>query len=240
MITTAAEAKEALQQLIGWIDRSVEAAVPHPVTQVPVLPTSAVGLQNPGAFYDYIRGEKGELFPTMSTSQFLGIETTLKCSAGKLPLCWCAYELATEYHETAKRMQPVKEGLNVSDEWRRKNLKYYPWYGRGEVQLTWERNYKFATERLRELGYKDSKGRDIDLVADPEQALDPLVSSLVMLHGMLEGWFTGKKLRDYIPATASKDNYENARRIINGTDRAELIAGYAVEFEHALKLGDWR
>lgn len=240
MITTAAEAKEALQQVIGWIDRSVEAAVPHPVTQIPVIATSTVGLQRPADFYDYIRGDKGELFPTMSKSQFDGIEMTLKCSAGKLPLTWCAYVLASEYHETAKRMQPVKEGLNVSDEWRRKNLKYYPWYGRGGIQLTWERNYKFATERLRELGYKDSKGNEIDLIANPDQALDPLVSTLVTVIGMLEGWFTGKKLRDYIPAVASKDNYEHARRIVNGTDRAALIAGYAVEFEHALKLGDWR
>lgn len=240
MITTAAEAKEQLLQIIGWIDRSVEAATPHPATQVPVIAAAPVGLQRPGEFYDYIRGEKGELFPTMSNAQFLGIETTLKCSAGLLPLSWCAYELATEYHETAKRMQPVKEGLNVSDEWRRKNLRYYPWYGRGEVQLTWEKNYKFATQRLRELGLKDSKGNEIDLVTNPDQALDPIVSTYVMLYGMLEGWFTGKKLRDYLPANPTKEQYENARRIINGTDRAELIAGYAVEFEHALKLGDWR
>ena len=233
MITTAAEAKEALQQIIGWIDRTIEAATPHPVTHVPVLPAAAVGLQNPGAFYDYIRGDVGELFPTMTNSQFAGIEETLKQAAGVLPLGWCAYVLATEYHETAKRMQPVKEGLGLSDAWRKKNLKYYPWYGRGEVQLTWEYNYKKATDRLRELGW------ELDLVKDPEQALDPKISTAVMIVGMLEGWFTGKKLRDYLPQHPTREHYKNARRIVNGTDKADLIAGIALEFEKALKLGEW-
>lgn len=240
MITTAAEAREALLQVVGWIDRTIEASTPLPVTQVPVIAKAPVGLQNPSAFYDYIRGQEGELFPVMSQSQFLGIEDTLKCSAGKLPLSWCAYVLSTEYHETAKRMQPVKEGLNVSDEWRKKNLSYYPWYGRGEIQLTHKFNYEFATKRLNELGIKDSQGRAIDLIKNPEQTLDPTVSTSILVYGMLEGWFTTKKLRDYLPAEASRENYRNARRIVNGTDRADLIAGYAVEFEKALKLGDWR
>lgn len=234
MITNAAEAREALLQIIGWIDRTVEAATPAPVVQVPILPTAVVGLQNPAAFYDYIRGEEGELFPVMSNSQFHGIEETLRQAAGVLPLGWCAYVLATEYHETAKRMQPVKEGLTLSDNWRKKNLKYYPWYGRGEIQLTHKYNYEFATKRLRELGW------DVDLVANPDQALDPKVSTAVMIIGMLEGWFTKKKLRDYIPRNPTREHYRNARRIVNGTDRADLIAGIALEFEKALKLGDWK
>jgi hypothetical protein len=145
-----------------------------------------------------------------------------------------AYCLATDYHETARTMQGVREGLNASDAWRRKHLRYYPWYGRGKVQLTWERNYKLATEKLQALGY------DVDLIKNPDQALDLEVSAVVLVIGMIEGWFTGKKLRDYIPAQATREHYRNARRIINGTDKADLIAGYAVEFEKALRLGDWR
>jgi putative chitinase len=234
MITTAAEAKEALQQLIGWIDRSVEAATPIPVTHVPVIPTASVGLQNPGAFYNYIRGEEGELFPVMSQAQFDGIEETLRQAAGVLPLGWCAYVLSTEYHETAKRMQAVREGLNLSDAWRKKNLKYYPWYGRGEVQLTHKYNYELATKQLRDRGW------NVDLVADPDQALRPDVSTAVMIFGMIEGWFTGKQLRDYINNNPTREQYRNARRIVNGTDRADLLAGYALEFEKALNLGDWK
>lgn len=232
MITNAAEAKEALLQVVGWIDRTLEAATPAVV--VPVLPATQVGLQNPGAFYDYIRGDKGELFPVFSDAQFQGVQQTLKYSAGRLPLCWCAYVLATEYHETARRMQPVKEGLTVSEEWRKKNLRYYPWYGRGEIQLTWEDNYRRVKEELAKLGY------DVDLTANPDLALDPKISTIIMVEGMVHGWFTGKRLRDYINTAGDRKQYFNARRIVNVLDKADLIAGYALEFEKGLTAGDWK
>lgn len=47
------------------------------------------------------------------------------------------------------------------------------------------------------------------------------------MKGCAEGWFTGKKLADY-------PDYRNMRRVVNGTDRADTIAGYAVAFERAL------
>lgn len=241
MITTQPDALAAIDDLRQFIVKSAVPAVVHEI-QVPTVRNPAAGLQVPAAFYDYIRGDAGELFPVMTQSQFEGCQMTLDMAAGKLPLPWCAYTLATEYHETAKKMQAVREGLDVSDAWRRKNLRYYPWYGRGEVQLTWEYNYRFATERLRELGYAD-----VDLIANPDQALDPRISTAIMIHGMLEGWFvraqgakTGKCLRDYIPNNPLREHYRNARRIINGTDRADLVAGYAVEFEKALRKGEWK
>lgn len=226
------EQRQKLVEVIEFIDKALANA--QPVVKTPVLPTSEFGLQKPDAFYDYIRGDKGELFPTMSQAQLEGCEIDLKVGAGKLPLGWMAYCLATDYHETARTMQGVREGLNVSDAWRRKNLRYYPWYGRGKVQLTWERNYKLATEKLRALGF------DVDLIKNPDDALRLDVSAVVLVVGMIEGWFTGKKLRDYLPQDPNREHYRNARRIINGTDKADLIAGYAVEFEKALRLGDWR
>lgn len=229
MITTNAEARRALLEVADYLAGDAPAVV-EPIPAI----TTRSGLQKPDAFYEHIRGDAGELFPTMTQSQFSGIEETLKCAAGKLPLSWCAYTLASEYHETGARMQAVREGFDVSDEWRRRNLRYYPWYGRGEIQLTWEKNYAFATKRLRELGYA------VDLVANPDQTLEPQISTAILVHGMLEGWFTGKKLRDYLPNEPTRQQYRNARRIVNGTDRADLIAGYAVEFEKALRKGDWR
>lgn len=224
--------RQKLVEVIAWMD--AVAATFKQAEQVPVLPTSNVGLQRPEAFYDYLRGDKGELFPVMSEAQLQGCEADLKAGAGKLPLGWMAYCLATDYHETAKTMQGVREGLSVSDAWRRKHLRYYPWYGRGKVQLTWERNYKLATQKLQAMGF------DVDLIKNPDQALDLQISAVILVVGMIEGWFTGKKLRDYLPADPNFEHYKNARRIINGTDRDELIAGYAVEFEKALRLGDWR
>lgn len=229
-----ADARDKLAEVHYLLER-IEAAAREPSVQVPEVHSSPkTGLQNAGAFYDYIRGDAGELFPTMKQSQFEGVEATLKAASGKLPLSWCAYCLATEYHETAKTMQGVREGLDVSDSWRRKHLRYFPWYGRGKAQLTWEANYRKATKRLRELGY------DVDLIANPDQALDLDISAVILVVGMLEGWFTGKKLRDYIPQNPTLQHYTNARRIVNAMDRAQLIAGYAVEFEKALKAGDWQ
>lgn len=225
--------RQKLVEVLAFLDSIIAAAAPAEVA-VPELAEVPYGLQKPAAFYDVIRGQAGELFPVMTQAQFLGIQDTLLCSASLLPLGWCAYVLATEYHETGKRMQAVREGFGVSDAWRKKHLSYYPWYGRGEVQLTHERNYTFATKRLRELGF------DCDLVANPDQALNPKISTAIMVYGMLEGWFTGKKLRDYLPADPNRRHYQNARRIVNDTDRADLIAAYAETFEKALRAGDWR
>lgn len=227
-----------LEEALHYLDLAKECitevqAPPAPIA-VPTVPKAVVGLQKPSAFYDHIRGDVGELFPSMSTEQFSGVEIDLHLGAGVLPIGWMSYCLATDYHETATRMVGVREGLDVSDAWRKSHLRYYPWYGRGKVQLTWEKNYKFATQRLRELGHSN-----VDLIANPDQALDLEIAGIVLIHGMLEGWFTGKKLRDYLPQQPTREQYKNARQIINGHDRDDLIAGYAVVFEEGLKKGEW-
>ncbi|WP_093293078.1 hypothetical protein [Sphingomonas sp. NFR04] len=63
---------------------------------------------------------------------------------------------------------------------------------------------------------------------------------LILVRGMEEGWFTGKALRDYLPGqTGAADQFAAARRIINGTDRADMIAAYAIKFQAALTAGGW-
>lgn len=133
-----------------------------------------------------------------------------------------AYILATTKHETNNTFEPVVEAYWLSENWRRMNLRYYPWHGRGFVQLTWEYNYKKASEKL-----------GVDLISDPDKALDPKVSAEILVLGMIEGWFTGKKLSDYI--TLSHSDFLNARRIINGRDKKELIAKYAREYDYILE-----
>ena len=134
-----------------------------------------------------------------------------------------AYMLATAYHETKYTMQPVREAYWMSEAWRKKNLRYYPHYGRGYVQLTWPFNYERAD---RELGLNGA------LVANLDLAMQPDIAAKIMIYGMREGWFTTKKLSDYIKN--GKADYVGARRIINGTDAARKIAGYAEIFEKAL------
>lgn len=137
-----------------------------------------------------------------------------------------AYALATAGHETAWSFQPVEEGYYLGNSTRvkkfQKTLRYFPYYGRGYVQLTWKKNYEKAGKIL-----------GLDLAGKPELALEKHGAYKTLTYGMHQGWFTGKKLTDYI--SGSKCDYKNARRIINGTDKAALIAGYAVQFEKILK-----
>lgn len=145
-----------------------------------------------------------------------------ECKAQHLLRNQCAYALATSYWETARTMKPVVEAYWLSESWRKKNLRYYPWHGRGFVQLTWEPNYVRAAK---ELGVPFDK--------DPGLALDPVNAAKIAVTGMREGWFTNKKLSDYI--TLQRSDFIGARRIINGIDKAAEIAKIATEYDALLK-----
>jgi hypothetical protein len=147
-----------------------------------------------------------------------------------------AYILATAYHETARTMQPVRETLATTDAkakerltkaWKSGKLPWVKsdywsggWFGRGFVQLTHRANYVKASEKL-----------GIELVSDPSKAMIPEVSALILVRGMQEGWFTGMKLADAA-------DFREARRVVNGTDRASQIAMYADAFLSALDAMD--
>ena len=156
-----------------------------------------------------------------------------------------AYILATIWHETATTMRPIAEyGKGKGRTYGRwyKNSKDqvysfkdgsgatvylqsdYPhlYYGSGYVQLTWFENFKKASEKLKH-----------DFLNNPDDVMQIEHATNILLLGMKEGWFTGRKLSDYI--NQSKKDYLNARRIINGMDKASLIAGYAETFEKALR-----
>jgi len=180
-------------------------------------------LKNPAAFFLKVR----EQFGALEQSQIDGFNVLLNAMKA-----WsvydAAYGLATAWHETNASMQPVAEAYFLgpgAEAWRKKNLRYYPWYGRGYPQTTWEKNYQRADDKLG-LGGK--------LMANPDLMLTPEVAAPTMVRGMEEGWFTGRKNSDFEPA-----DYVGRRKIINGTDKASLIAGYARSFESALTAGGW-
>jgi predicted chitinase len=85
---------------------------------------------------------------------------------------------------------------------------------RGYVQLTWKANYAKYGQIL-----------GIDLVNKPELACLPNVALFVLVHGFKTGSFTGKKLSDYV--NSQKVDFVNARRVINGLDKAQKIADMA-------------
>lgn len=132
-----------------------------------------------------------------------------------------AYVLATAYWETNRTMKPVEEAYWLSEAWRKENLRYYPWHGRGYVQLTWETNY-----------HKAKAETGVDMIQDPTLAMRADVAAQVLVVGCRDGWFTGKRLDDYI--TLQSSNYRGARRVVNGTDKAAAIAEIAREYEGAL------
>jgi hypothetical protein len=134
-----------------------------------------------------------------------------------------AYMLATVYHECATKMWPTTEAGSQSY---LQGKEYYPYIGRGFVQLTWDYNYDKASAAL-------SLIDDRDLIAHPEMALDSLIAARIMFRGMSEGWFTDQRLHDFF--NEDTDDPVNARRIINGNDDDELIAGYHDDFLAALK-----
>lgn len=173
------------------------------------------------AEYNFQAGKDIGLFKKYSQVQVENIELILvKCGAYGLTKNEIAYVLATAYHEAYNpiipnsRITPIKE---FGGEKYLKSKKYYPFYGRGFVQLTWKENYQ-----------KESKRLSIDLINNPDLALDPVVAADILVHGMKFGSFTGIKLSDYINSKVC--DYVNARRIINGKDKAQQIAGYANRF----------
>lgn len=135
-----------------------------------------------------------------------------------------AYIYATAYHEChnpkypEKRMTPMEE---FGGQTYLKGKKYYPYYGRGFVQITWKENYEKYAPKVKAIF-------GVDILKNPELLLRVDISAYIAVDGMVYGRFTGKKLSDYI--TATKTDFPNARRIINGTDKMAQIAGYASLF----------
>jgi putative chitinase len=150
-----------------------------------------------------------------------------------------AYILATALHETAATMQPIRErggkayfqenydiaGDNPARA--RANGNTEPgdgvrYAGRGYVQLTWKNNYRRVGDLI-----------GLDLVGSPDRAMEPENAATILILGMEEGWFTGRRLGDYFNGTRAE--WMQARRIVNGLDQAGLIAGYGRRFLAAMR-----
>lgn len=142
-----------------------------------------------------------------------------------------AYILATIKHECAGRWQPIAEFDRGKG---RPYGKPHPktgqvYYGRGYVQTTWYDNYL----ALQNAWNKQHPARPLDLVQNPDLLLIPEYSYFGTSYPMRVGMYTGKALKHYIHDDVC--DYLNARRVINGTDCAEKIAGYAQKIEEMLR-----
>lgn len=199
------------------------------------------------AFFAYLRRSDVPIFgKSLSQRQVDGITAILKAGA-HLPLDHLAHVLGEVAHETGRGMYPIKETVfrshtnqNPSDDVVKARLDaawakgVMPWvksaywrdgfFGRGQIQLTHEANYK-----------KFSPLVGVDLVANPSRALDLDISAKVAVLGCEKGLFTGRKLADY--DTSVCYNHKQARRIVNGyvEKQAGDVANCATHFAIALR-----
>lgn len=169
------------------------------------------------AFWPLTRAVTGKL----NQAQVDSINAILR-AASHWPDTWVAYALATAWHEA--RFEPVAEiGKGRGKSYGKLGKYGQAQYGRGLVQLTWDRNYEWADKAL---------GLNGALLANFDKALEPDIAVAILVKGMEEGAFTGKALADY-------SNFNAMRAVINGSDKAALIAEYAIDFLDALKAGQW-
>lgn len=167
---------------------------------------------NRNVFFEYVR--KAPFGGRLTQSQVEGMNKILDEweNRGLQDDRWLAYMLATTFHETAYTMQPVRE---MGGEKYLRSKRYYPWVGEGLVQVTWEVNHrKFGATK-------------------PGQLLTWPIALRGLFDGMIDGVYTGKKLGHYF--NEKIDDPVNARRIINGTDKAKLVAKYHENFLDSIK-----
>jgi len=137
-----------------------------------------------------------------------------------------AYIVGTAWHES--RLLCIAE-FRAKPETKVRAMQDRYWgsgfYGRGFVQLTWQRNYKKFGDLL-----------GVDLVSNPDKVLEPEIGAKILVRGMRDGLFTGVGLARYFKE-GQPPEWLNARRIVNGVFHADYVARAAVAVFKVLKSG---
>lgn len=133
-----------------------------------------------------------------------------------------AYILATARHEAHFLPIPERRCSVGSTCWYAQEKYWHTgYYGRGLTQLTWQRNYQKMSDIF-----------GVDFVSNPDLVLQTKYAAPILVYGMMNGTFSRKKLGDYI--NEHKVDYRGARWTVNGQDKANLLASYAVQIYEKL------
>ncbi|MCO7728951.1 chitinase [Brucella intermedia] len=162
-----------------------------------------------------------------------------------------AYVLATAFHETGGKMRPIEENLNYTTAAQIKKT----WPSRFASVATaqpYVRNpqalaNKVYGGRMGNTGANDGwiyRGRALAQITgkdnykkyglgdNPDAALEMATAIRILFDGMINGKFTGKRLADFFDG--GREDPVGARAIVNGSDKASLIAGYYRNFLDSL------
>lgn len=174
-----------------------------------------------------------------TTKQVNGLETILnewEANYSQHDDRWLAYMFGTTHHETGRTMQPIEEWgkgqnlpygrrLKMEKDKKGNRIPYSDtnelFYGRGFVQLTWYENYAKAGQKLHQ-----------DFLHNAAGVMEISNATKIMFFGMTEGWFTGAKLSRFFNPTT--EDWKNARKIINGLDKWDLIKDYSLKYYAAI------
>lgn len=223
---------------------------------------------NRAVFFAALRRRGSGVFGTSLTQQQVNglsvkLDVWAKWYADKYPATFLAAALGQSYRETGGLMVPILETHTARNPCtsraqaaRRLEAAFVAgkltwvrtryWLpdaskqigvGGGDIQLTHRANYVNANEKI-----KARFGVDVGLDRDYDEVLDPVVSAVVMFQGMIDGWFTTKKLVDYADQKTGAVNYRDARDIVNGDKKhiGDEIVRNCKAFETALReAGAW-
>ncbi|MBX3536416.1 MAG: hypothetical protein KF735_02160 [Chelatococcus sp.] len=199
---------------------------------------------NRSTFFSYARRSPfGDRLTQQQVDGMTDILNEWDAHYSHLPLTYLACYLGQVFRETGGTMVPIRETFATSDKQAMTRLEtawtsgklpsvktpYWRkgWFGRGRMQITHAENYAYAQAKS-----------GLPIVADPSLMLDSKADLKVSLPGTIEGWWTRGKHRMSMYLDRPDPDFEGARRIVNGTDKAKLVATYCEAFLAALQAAE--
>ncbi|CAH1658791.1 Chitinase class I [Hyphomicrobiales bacterium] len=199
---------------------------------------------NRSTFFAYARRSPfGDRLTQQQVDGMTDILDEWDANYSRLPLTYLACYLGQAFRETGGTMAPVRETFATSDKQAMARLEtawtsgklpsvktpYWRkgWFGRGRIQVTHAENYAYAQTKS-----------GLPIFGDRSLMLDSKAELKVSLPGTIEGWWTRGKHRMSMYLDRPNPDFEGARRIVNGTDKAKLVATYCEAFLAALKAAE--